>query len=120
MDLQEFVAKHKYKLFAALGVGGLALGTLMYMNFQEEIKEAKEIEIEEKKEEELLKDIYEDEILVKALKEIKKQLYPVFHTLHLKADKIKKEIIKREGKLPDQIERILFTMLTMRGKTNKK
>lgn len=116
MDLQNFISKHKTKIISILGVGGLALGSLIYFNYQEELKIEMEAERARLEQEELNKDIYEDEVLVRALKKIKKMMYPVFHTLHLKADKVKKEIVRREGKLPDQIEKILFTMLTMRGK----
>lgn len=118
MDLQEIFTKHKYKILAAAGLGGLLLGAMIYSGYQEEMQIAEEIETKRKEEEELNKDIYSDKDLVKALKEIKKRMYPVFHTLHLKADKIKKEIVRREGTLPQEIEKILFTMLTMRGNLN--
>lgn len=125
--IEEFTTKHKYKLLAAAGgITTLIIGTIIYKRIKKRNKlneekrkrtEKEEQEIAEldKEDEELGNiDIYSDKELIKALKEINKNLFPVFYILQMKAEEIKKQVIQKQGSLPNMFEKVLFTILTTR------
>ena len=86
----------------------LGIGYLYYNYMNEEETEA----ILKEEGSEPTFEVYPDSVLISVQKRLNRDSFPIFHVLQLKAESVKQEMLKSEGKLPEKIDEIMFMMLT--------
>lgn len=109
----EGVSKRNIQLASIFGGSALiTLGLMSYWSFR---KEEAKVRALEKAAEDLAKDIYDDETILKIYKQWSKDLYPVYNVIQIKARELLRQLDMR-GPRPANWQEQLIMVLTQRGK----